>query len=898
MMSDFIKSLSPEELVQVRTTIAVHDLIILKCQLLDSAVRMYGYRKAMGMIPAFTSVEIELLNDTNMEAIADSLPSAHKPPILKGGKVGWVWRRAKASLKVALTVSGVTTMALLGATVVGGAYWAVNTIPDLPPNVTSEDAESVRAREFLQVRQALYQDVVGINDDIGNFTNKVLLNESSIINLTEYVQKLDRDTSNAINLASREYQTNLEDAIKLTKYEIDLKELRNEVEALMSQKEALEKEKSAEEREAVGLFEGVLEFIQRRLYSQETVEDIDAKLKVPEQKFVELANKYKAAGGSDERVNELFHSSLDDLKERLEVDKVELQRVVDFWNVNNSRDKLRVFKEGPLREAFLNKLKVRVFEHLLDPNNVNAVKNGEAYARDVQLVVHNIVPNVFNMCIKVEGADNQKCSDLKGTITLVRHVFDGDFLTNITNLDDENVAKVDKELMDVQDLAMEQRRNVRKLEEFVKPKVDKLIKKLNELSPEAVDRARVILRATREVIPAVFSNYTPAALPFLDMCNAELDALLFKWVIYLGEWKQQSSYVLPTVIAGTIALFGSAFQLTRIDFKPIVSDQIAPFGSDGRNVAFGFETTLEIPYAVKKRNRFFEEMNGTGRKKTVTMKDILSVYISSDEVLKLNTANQEDGRAKKMLDLFLFACYILYSDPRTWNFQRDKLIWKLSLWWNEEKGKLEFYGDNPNLGVELQETEQKAFHFRNILFMMFGLHADKTFPEMINYYRFLSLPESIYRFYKTVVQTSSSVHFLYDKKWNERYKLDNGRPMDKPVVQVIRELITYTKPSNVLRGDVFYEWIDISKVDFKKPLFENRAKHLTAKVFHTEENVAIMSTNSTNDASKLLAESYGQLRNFDFLTQDFKKGSKHLLVLADLAYLDVTAPPLNLLGSY
>jgi hypothetical protein len=878
-MSDFVESLSPEELIQVRATIAVHDLIVLKFQLIDSAVRLYGFRQAMGMIPAFTTVEITLLDalldHSNMEALADTLP---KPPISKRDKVGWVWRRTKASLKVAITGLGVMALATVGVTVGGGAYWAMTTIPDLPSTVTRKDAETSKAEEFLQVRQALFQDL-GIND-MTNFTDKVVINQEDIQKLMDEVEKLKADANSVFNLVDSDYKIVIEGQIQLSKYEIDLNLLGNELEALYGQNQVLEEAQSEEEREAVGTFVGVLRSVGKALRREKTPDDVQAEINVLEKKFGEVFKKYKAAGGSDpflnkERANELFDASIDVLRESLEIDEAELKRLRDFWNENGTPGKMKLFQEGPLREAFMKQLRVRVFEHLLDPNNVNVVKDGKSYARDVKLAVNNIVPNVFDKCIKHGNNNPKQCSDLEGTIELVRNVFDGEFRSNYTA---HSLVTIDDKLLVAQDLAIKQRRNIRKLEE--------------------IQQVRVILRTIEEVIPVVYPTYTPAALPFLAMCNAELDALLFKWVIYLGEWKQ-SAFILPSVIAGAAIAFGSSLLLlSSIDITPIVSDQIVPLDS---NDDFGFNTTLEIPYALEKKNPEGEDdyklLRGEGKKKTVTMKDIISAFITVDEVGKMVKASQADKRAKKMLDIFLFACYMIYSDPRTYDYRGNRLIWStFSLWWNEEKDEVEFYGDNPYIGEESQTTVRKAFHFRNILFMMFGVHADKGISEMLNYYRFLTSSESIYRFYTTVVQKSFDTRFIEEVEWNQNYESVEGIPTASPLVQVIQQLITYTKPSEVVPGDVFYEWIDTRMVKFEFRSVARRANKLLATVFHTKESVQIMSPSSVLQASQLLAKSFEDQRNFDFLTPEFEKGAKHLLVLADLVYLDMKVAPLNLLG--
>ena len=109
-MGEFIKSLTAQELLEVKHICVEHSLAMLRFELIRMTVKRYGAKKALGMVPVSTAAnelakQSKPLFSTNNKEMLKVGKWMDEDINKRSGKVGRVWRAAKQSIMFLGSVS-------------------------------------------------------------------------------------------------------------------------------------------------------------------------------------------------------------------------------------------------------------------------------------------------------------------------------------------------------------------------------------------------------------------------------------------------------------------------------------------------------------------------------------------------------------------------------------------------------------------------------------------------------------------------------------------------------------------------------------------------------------------------------------------------------------------------
>lgn len=600
-MSEFVESLTRQELLEVKQICVAHTTILLRFELIRMATKKYGTRKTLGMVPVFTSAEKALLGLEKVQKVGKYNPDAvfaNTEP----GKVGRAWKSAKKSLTFITFAATGVTMAALG---VGMSKYVYDAYQDIPTVGEDFEGQVDDAVDFLKVRQALYQDVLGEDDPWHagkNFTEKVLAGKDFIQSANMFdkdlvfnITKLDEDADKTILFVDEDAQSSLRSDVALAKKRLELKKIFMEFDELQAQYDALTEDKVEGEDMVVGAFSNFLQGGRRWIRGELSAEQLKKKLEEFDLN-VNLDGYPEGFMIDGPAEIELIDSyPIDMLVREIEEGQATLDRIRAF-NQKSKGEQL-LFVNTKVREAYLAKLEVQVYNQLLDPKNIGGMVKGEPYGKHVKSTVRSVVPAVFEKCMK-SSESGETCSKLENVIEHIREYYDNTYRIDWVKWYGKPYDA--KEMIKVQDQAFAVRNELRNLEEKLGNPV------LNLNATNVLDDARIILSAFREIIPDIFPNATSSTGPFLDQCNAELDSTIFTWTVYLAKMKRTNTGFLkiatpPTIISASLIFAGIYLGFTQ-NMK-LLGDQMSPDAPDLMSkvpayVAQGSYRSTKPKYAV------------------------------------------------------------------------------------------------------------------------------------------------------------------------------------------------------------------------------------------------------------------------------------------------------------
>lgn len=909
-MSDFLKSLTGQELLEVKRICVAHTTILLRFELIRMATKKYGARKALGMVPAFTSAEQKLLGLENVNEVGEHTNPNAVFANTETGKVGRAWKSAKKSLTFITFAATGVTMAALGVGMSKYVYEAYQDTPTVDENFMNDVDNAV---DFLKVRQALYQDVLGEDDPWysgKNFTQKVLIGKDFVRHLVFNITNLDEEADNTLLFVNKDAQDRLYTELAVNKKRLELKKIFGEYDELKAQYDALAGDKVKEEDKVVGAFSKFLQSGRQWIRGELSAEQLKKKLDEFDRKvdFDGYPKDFVFDGVAE--VNLIDSIRIDKLEQEIDEGQATLDRIREF-NQKSKGDQ-ELFVNGKVREAYIDKLQVQVYNQLLDPQNIGGIVKGEPYGKHVMSTVRSVVPAVFEKCTK-NFESGETCSKLENVIELVRDYYDDDY-RKVWAKHYNKTYDVEK-MMKVQNQAFKVRDELRDLEEKLgNPE-------LNLNATNVLDDARIILSAFREIIPDIFPNATSSTGPFLDQCTAELDSTIFNWTVYLAKMKRTNTGFLkiavpPTILAASL-IFGGVYLGFTKNMK-LLGDQMSPDAPD---------LMSKVPAYVSQGS-----LRSTKPKYAVPiMVELWRVIDILFPELGLNSETAKIVQNIPPTIQFLSSMYYVYIWTHYRKFQPS--------WTEGQKGKKSdvpvvdrkypyresvMYVFVEDLGrtLSFRPNSNYAFFWRNVTMEMIKLNMDqggtieapkvaklldytgmRVFEDTVLFPLYVKCSENI--FYSNAgAPDRIGIVVIYSRRSNPDYKrrFDSTKRQTKPWIDsftLLRDMFyevrqhgyyfrTSKGGENFIDASTLDPWIVKVSIDFKEPILGHRMSGIKAMIDGKE--VELLEEEKLINAEDFITESFNQGVNFDVKNTLYTKAATHFMEYYELGLLCATKP--------
>jgi len=688
------------------------------------ATKRYGAKKTLGMVPVFTASD-ELIQKNDYKGALDPVfqlgPELKKYSDEKDGKVAWAWRAAKKSAAL-FTLGGVgLSLILLGVRLPTEVYDHYRFIPNVTENYEND---IFMAKNFLTIRQALYQDVLGKDDpwfSNRNFTEKVIADKEFIESLIDQMSTMDEKANEVILYVDTDAQKKLRSDIKYYKDRQEELKAIIEYKNLNAKYEELTKDMTEGESTIIGKFSNILQATRRMITGELTLEDVKEKI-----------NNFDKARFGEENENGTLTSKISDLEIMNDIfnEKKTTEEKIIKHN-EQTKEYQESFYDNKVKAAYIDKLKVRVYSQILDGKNIGVLVNGEAYKKDAKLVVDNIVPGVFKHCMNEPNKEAIKrgmrsCSTLSDVIDIIREYFDTKFIP-IHNFNTADNDEVTQEMIISQDHAIDLRNIIRGIEENVK--VGKNYTKntfmffnneMNELGlnmTNILDNARVAIRTFQEMIPDIFPNTTQSVSAFFNQFNAEMDSTLFTWTVYLAKTKRTNfgflKIAVPPMIVSSLLMYGGVYSEYKV-YRQLTKEVEYP--------------DMDTPVPVYTRDIEQEE-------RFVALRNVVNMFFNFNEI------NMDDRNAKLIgffsIIVYRFMCNYHNKAYGPWEKRRKayKTLgdYKTSDYPLYHKTKLIVLADEKD-GVIKNLTfrdKEYAFFWRNMIFEMLKLNMEEDVTIMV-----------------------------------------------------------------------------------------------------------------------------------------------------------------------
>lgn len=881
-MGEFIKSLTAQELLEVKHICVEHSLAMLRFELIRMTVKRYGAKKALGMVPVSTAAnelakQSKPLFSTNNKEMLKVGKWMDEDINKRSGKVGRVWRAAKQSIMF-LTL-GATGLAL-GGMGIGLSTQVYNYYNDLP-NVGERFGLDVdAAREFLQIRQALYQDALGEDDPWSSdkdFTDKLFTDQRFVQLLVDNVTDINESADKILIYEDEKIKDAFIEKNRLYSNTILQKKALKEYVELESKLTELKMDEAYAESSIIGKFSSFLKAGRRWIKGELSLKGVNETLEEFDKTRFEK-NKENTLGD---------HIPLDFLEDMLEDNQDLLEKVASYNK--DTKEKKEDFRKTEIKEAYIKKLKVKVYNQLLDPKNIGGTVNGQSYSKHVKAMVNLVVPEVFEACLKVESNDYRYCNTLENVILLFRSYYSQKYKNFYNKMPVNKNKKVDDNMIKAQNNAFDMRDQLRYLQYSIGQGLDMTEKMIGQglNVTNVLDNARVTIRAFQEIIPVIFPNATPSISAFFNQVNAEIDSTLFFWTVYFSEMKR------------------TEYGFLKIGIPPmIVSASLLYLANKSQKK---FNKMYEGPKMPDMDTKVKIFSNNLDNEVVVPLKLVMALFFPTS---KTNVKANDNEKMEKMKGFFSMIVYRYLRDfmsirRKTKNYH----LTNLAVISNTGKTK-----ESTTVTFSFLD-QQYAFFWRNMIFELMKLHVNKKDDTMYNKLSVLLKYDALRVFDRAFVQPlfddckyglkrqqsnpNSKFITYYSIESNPYCIPKNVSNKDAPfyvrdyepyissfvLVRIMHHDVRFTTVKDLLKGklDDFSEGTELNEYIVKESVspkegnIRDRMKNMKVKIGKKE--VELLNENELKNAQKFLSCSMICGKDYNLLNTNYHDAARHFMTM-------------------